>query len=257
MKDHLLQILAPVPDKLNVLREYLQSFILFGLQKQKFFQQCVFLGGTCLRFVADLPRFSEDLDFSLVKGRIDSAQMAQRLQQDLVAAGYQVTVKDRLGESVIALEVAFAGVLFETGISRDPRKKMMIKIEIDTRPPRGNKATVTLVNKYFPLALKHNDLPTLLAGKINALFTRPYTKGRDCFDIFWLVSRNRVSPNLAFLRNALRQMNSKVSASDWKIVLADKIRQASWKQVVRDVSPFLEFPGLEEAFTPESLLSLL
>ena len=257
MKDQLLKLVATVPNKLNVLREYLQSFILFGLQKHKFFHQCVFLGGTCLRFVTDLPRFSEDLDFSLATGGLDSADIGRRLGQELEAAGYQTTVKEHPNKSVVALEISFSGLLFETHVSRDPRKKVMIKVEIDTCPPPGNSTAVTLANKYFPLALKHNDLETLLAGKINALFTRPYTKGRDYFDIFWLLSRNRVSPNLPFLQNALRQMKSNIHAREWKAVLAEKIQNTSWKQIVSDVSPFLEFPGLEESFTPEVLLSLL
>ncbi|HNV71176.1 MAG TPA: hypothetical protein PKO06_15845, partial [Candidatus Ozemobacteraceae bacterium] len=85
------------------------------------------------------------------------------LRRDFEAGGYSATVRERADKSVVVLEVSFSGVLRETRITPDPRKKLMIKVEIDTRLPRGSKTTVTLSNKYFPLALKHNDLETLLA----------------------------------------------------------------------------------------------
>ena len=257
MKEQLLGIVGRANDKLNILREYLQSYILFSLQKHKFFQHNVFVGGTCLRFVSDLPRFSEDLDFSMTSGRIDLAAISHSLHRELEAAGYRATVKERSDSTVVSIDISFCGLLHEARITPDPRKKAMIRLEIDTRPPKGNTTRVTLSNRYFPLALKHNDLETLLAGKLNALFTRSFTKGRDYFDVFWLLSRNKVAPNLGFLRNALRQRNSEISAENWKTILIEKIQTASWKQVVNDVAPFLEFPGLEEAFTRETLLSLL
>ena len=47
------------------MREVLQDIILVAIGKSDFFNSCVFYGGTSLRIFRELPRFSEDLDFTL------------------------------------------------------------------------------------------------------------------------------------------------------------------------------------------------
>ena len=61
----LVKELADPTRKLNLLREYLQAFVLRSLHESEAFVHLSFVGGTALRFLFNLPRFSEDLDFSL------------------------------------------------------------------------------------------------------------------------------------------------------------------------------------------------
>ena len=51
----------------NALHEIIQELALAGLWRSKFFEIGAFYGGTSLRILYELDRFSEDLDFSLLK----------------------------------------------------------------------------------------------------------------------------------------------------------------------------------------------
>lgn len=53
-------------DKLNALHEVMQQITLAGLYRGGFFKKAAFYGGTCLRIFHQLPRFSEDMEFSLL-----------------------------------------------------------------------------------------------------------------------------------------------------------------------------------------------
>ena len=96
--------------------------------------------------------------------------------------------------------------MFEAGISPLKNQKISIKIEIDTNPPSGALYKKTITNKYFPVAFLSYDLPSLFAGKLHAVFSRKYTKGRDFFDIGWYLSKwSDLSPNFLLLKNSLLQ----------------------------------------------------
>jgi hypothetical protein len=76
--------------------------------------------------------------------------------------------------------------------------------EIDTRPPEGARCERRIVTRYVTFLLQHNDLPSLLAGKLHAATTRKYAKGRDWYDLMWYLSqRPPVAPNLPLLQAAL------------------------------------------------------
>ena len=55
----------------EALREILQEIVLLGLYDSGFFNHAAFYGGTALRILHKLPRFSEDLDFSLLEPNPD------------------------------------------------------------------------------------------------------------------------------------------------------------------------------------------
>ena len=57
--------LETVEDEEDALKEILQEIILFGLSRNEFISVAAFHGGTSLRILHQLPRFSEDLDFIL------------------------------------------------------------------------------------------------------------------------------------------------------------------------------------------------
>ena len=51
----------------NAIYEVSQQIILSGLADGGFFDKAAFYGGTCLRVFHGLNRFSEDMDFTLLK----------------------------------------------------------------------------------------------------------------------------------------------------------------------------------------------
>jgi predicted nucleotidyltransferase component of viral defense system len=53
--------------KRNAMYEVMQQIILAGLQRGYFFEKAAFYGGTCLRIFHGLGRYSEDMDFSLLR----------------------------------------------------------------------------------------------------------------------------------------------------------------------------------------------
>ena len=68
MKEYLLTLVSAATspiEKKNLAREYLQALILQSLQRAGAMTALAFHGGTALRFLYSLPRYSEDLDFAL------------------------------------------------------------------------------------------------------------------------------------------------------------------------------------------------
>lgn len=139
MKDHLLQLTrdrAPLQAR-NVVREYLQSRILGALQRAGAMTSLAFQGGTCLRFVFGLPRYSEDLDFALARGReeFDLRTCLKAVRSELAAEDYRVDVRVREHRTVHGALVRFPGVLYDIGLSPHATEVLAVRIEVDTRPP--------------------------------------------------------------------------------------------------------------------------
>ena len=104
MRDNVLTLVSNVIDpaeKLNLLREYMQACILRSLHESEAFLNLSFVGGTALRFAFNLPRFSEDIDFSLenIRGYCPVDWM-KKLKKDLSLADRKST---RLNSSHIPL----------------------------------------------------------------------------------------------------------------------------------------------------------
>ena len=264
MKDRALQLVraAPQGQKRNVLREYLQAHVLYSLQSVRAFERIAFVGGTALRFLYGLGRYSEDLDFSLEHARGYSFdRLLDQVKSDLANAGFDVTIHPHKGELVHSAFVSLPGLLYEAGLSPHRTEKLSVKIEIDARPPAGATTTTTLINRHFLVALLHYDIPSLMSGKLHALLSRPYTKGRDVYDLLWYLSRpNPVTPNVSLLRNALAQTGwngPRIRAENWREVIANKIVGLDFAKIAEDVEPFLERPEDRALLTREIVLSAL
>jgi predicted nucleotidyltransferase component of viral defense system len=264
MKEEALALVHGVSDPgqaLNRLREYLQAFVLRSLHESEAFRPLAFVGGSALRFLHGLPRFSEDLDFSLVSaaGYAGKEWMA-KVKRDLTLAGFspEVTWNDR--KVVHTGWVRVAGVLYEAGLSAMPAEKLAIKLEIDTRPPAGAHCERRVVTRYVTFLLQHYDLPSLLAGKLHAAITRKYAKGRDWYDLMWYLSQHPpVVPNLPLLQHALDQTQGagRHRAQAWVELVSARLATLDLQAVCDDVSPFLERPQDAALLTRDNLLGLL
>jgi len=265
MKDFLMELMGTqqgTDAKRNAMREYLQAYILRILHEKGLFRTAAFVGGTALRFLHQLPRYSEDLDFSLVKGTGDNfLELMKAVKTELHLAGYDVSITYKESRVVQYAFVKFARLLQETGLSPHENQVFSIKVEIDSNPPKGAALETILTNKFFPLALLSHDKPSLFSGKIHALLSRRYTKGRDYFDLGWYLSKwPDLSPNISFLINALQQTKWGApfpSENNWKEFLRDVLEKADWKKVKQDVTPFLERALDLQMVTKENILSLL
>ncbi len=213
--------------KMNVMREYLQAYTLRIMYDSGFFRSAAFLGGTALRFLYDLPRFSEDLDFSLVEkgGNHNFAEIVKKIKDEFASMDYNISATHNDKNTVQNAFFKFEGLMYEVGISPLKAQKFSIKIEIDTNPPEGAVAKSDIVNKYFPIGFLSYDIPSLFSGKLHAILCRKYTKGRDLFDLGWYLSKWKgLSPNLTLLKNALVQ-------TGWKKGFPD---ESNWREYVSE-----------------------
>ncbi|AKJ64544.1 nucleotidyl transferase AbiEii/AbiGii toxin family protein [Kiritimatiella glycovorans] len=247
--------------RLNLLREYLQALTMRSLHESEAFTRIAFVGGTALRFAYGLGRYSEDLDFTLETPEgYGPRPWMQKIKRDLLLAGFDLSVTWNERKTVHTGWIRFAGVLKELGLSPMDRQNLSIKIEIDTNPPAGAASIRTVIHRHVMFALRHYDPASLMAGKLHALLTRKYAKGRDWYDLLWyLGQRPPVEPNTVLLQNALDQTGDQPSprAADWRRLVREQIDTVDFDVIVSDVEPFLERPGEAALLTPEHLRSLL
>lgn len=245
----------------NLLREYLQACVLRSLHESEAFQCLSFVGGTALRFLYELARFSENLDFSLESpsGYTPVAWM-EKLKRDLSLSGFDAQVTWNQRKTVHVAWIRFAGLLRDAGLAGLPEQKLSIKIEIDTHPAGGGVTENDLVNRHMIISLRHHDLSSLMAGKIHAVIARRYPKGRDWYDLVWYrAKRPPVAPNLHLLQNALDQTQGKgtLSAANWVSLVLERLAFLDGKALMADVVPFLERPQEVELFSLEQIRTTL
>lgn len=264
MKDYLLNLVSSIADpaaKTNIMREYLQVYALRAMFEKGHFAQVAFVGGTALRFIFNVPRFSEDLDFSIVNSNgYDFKHMLDEIKQVFTSANYLMSIKFKSERIVNTAFLKFPELFHLAGMTHRKDQNLSIKLDIDTNPPKGATLASSLVNKYFPITFSHYDLPSLFAGKLHAFFTRPYVKGRDYFDIIWLLSRNKdIQPNFILLNNALEQTGNamRVTVSDWKEKVLERANLADWQSIISDVEKFSEDPQFIKNMRPEYMHGLL
>lgn len=224
----------------------------------------VFHGGTALRFLYGIRRYSEGLDFALE--RSDSSYAFKKYIESIGSGfsreGYTVEIKKlSIDKTVHSAFIRFPGLPFELELSGDRRAVIAVKVEVDTRPPAGATLETTVVRRHALLRLQHHDRASMLAGKLHAVLQRDYPKGRDFYDLIWYLSDPEWrAPNLELLNNALRQTGWKhnpLKEKTWRAAVVDRVKALSWDRVVRDVAPFLESPDDFEILTSDTLLSLL
>jgi len=236
----------------NVLQELMQHYVLSSLSRAGMFAQAMFHGGTCLRIVYGMNRFSEDLDFLLKQPdrgfrwqgylesvRKDCAQEGIAFEvQDKAQAGTPVRKAflktDSIGK-ILTLDLPF---------ERYQPRKIRIKLEIDTNPPAGSTFTTGYITFPVTVPVTTQSLESGFALKLHALLCRPYVKGRDWYDFVWYLAR-KTRPDLELLRHALQQQGpwagQKIAVTlRWVRENMDAaIRRIRWTAARDDVQRFL------------------
>lgn len=235
----------------NALKEIAQEIALMALSRAHFFRIAAFQGGTCLRILYGLERFSEDLDFVLEKTdkNFNWEPYIKNMQDEFNAYGYTLEVANKTKLDKI-MKTAFLKVNSVGGIlilkdNQTHRPKLQIKLEIDTHPPEGSTYELKYLDFPLPFSIQTQDMPSLFAGKIHALLCRDYTKGRDWYDFIWYVSR-KTSINFSLLSHALNQMGpwkdkNIVATPKWLLqTLRTKIIATDWDDAKKDIARFLK-----------------
>jgi len=236
-------------DHISALREILQQIALLGLWRSKFFEHAAFYGGTALRVLYQLDRYSEDLDFSLLKPDEQFSLEPYRaaLEREISSFGFEITFETRESKSRSAIASAFlkANTLKQLIVIRSgselfrktsPDEVLRIKLEVDTDPPGGFSTETRVVLQPLPFAVRLYCLPDLFAGKIHAVLCRKWknrVKGRDWFDLVWYLGR-RTPVHLRHLESRLRYSGDWAeSAPMTRSDLLERLRAAVRKLDVR------------------------
>jgi len=194
----------PLAKKRAVLREYLQVKILELLFREKKAVGLCFVGGTALRLLYELNRFSEDLDFDLIDlNRKQTDDLVKKVFGNLQKQGLSLDFYRNVSKKKIFYEFRFKDLLFDLGISKNANEKLAIKLDFEDFW-RGHKKQAVLLNRYGFLAnVMTIDLNQQLVQKLYAYLKRAETQPRDIYDIVWLIAQKAVIDKSFFRKNKM------------------------------------------------------
>ena len=232
-------------------KEILQDIALYGLWRAGFFDIAAFQGGTCLRIVHGMGRFSEDIDFILKQPDPDFSWPVylQGMVQCFEEFGLKSEIldKSRMDQRIKKAQIKDNSICHQLNLSffrENPARKQTIKLEIDVDPPENSGFAYRYLDFPLDFEVCHQDLNCNFSLKIHALLCRPYVKGRDWYDFNWYV-KQRVKPNLAHLQAALLQWGPwagqeiQIDLKWLKQKLTEKIGRIDWQDAAMDVERFL------------------
>jgi predicted nucleotidyltransferase component of viral defense system len=249
-------------DKRNATFEVMQQIILAGLQQGGFFDKAAFYGGTCLRIFHGLQRFSEDMDFSLVRKdeKFNIEDYFEPIIKVFESIGRNVVITKKDKRTFGRVESAFLkdntqlyDVAFQT------EKSIKIKIEVDTNPPLMFDTEQKLLMKPYSFMTRCFTIPDLYAGKMHALVFRNWktrVKGRDWYDFEWYV-RNDVPLDFLHLQERIREFSGEeMSREKFMQLLNERLATADMKSVLEDVTRFVRNPNELKIWSNDYFLEL-
>jgi len=260
-----------VEDYVRALREILQEIALLGLWRSKFFEKAAFYGGTALRILYGIDRYSEDIDFSLVKPMpdFDISRYISAVEREVRSFGFEasVTIGKKNAESQVQSAFLKADTLkyllvIETAADitrRIPRGQIMkIKIEVDTDPPMGFDTENKFLLQPIPFSVRTFVLSDLFAGKMHAVLCRRWksrVKGRDWYDLVWYAAHH---PQLHLGHLEQRMIQSghvkggeHLTKEKFFLLTSNAIDKLDVNQIKEEVEPFVKNPEALQVWSKE------
>lgn len=235
----------------NLLKEELQNYVLAYIYNDSKYNKLIFTGGTCLRKVYGLNRLSEDLDFDTTTQDFDITIFGSDIQKYFVSnLGYsQIKIKITNKQNTIFLRFP---ILKEIGLvkNRTP-EDLFVRCDISFTSDINQTTAPSMItagNQQF--LVNAYSLPTMFTNKIRAFLTRNYFKGkfqelpfkgRDIYDIFWLIqlsarSSYTIIPDITRLKKMLKLSSTKGVLS----LLVEKLNALDPAYIRRDLENLLE-----------------
>ncbi|MGE0633706.1 MAG: nucleotidyl transferase AbiEii/AbiGii toxin family protein [Pseudobdellovibrionaceae bacterium] len=259
----------------NALKEVIQEMTLAGLARSNFFDKAAFYGGTALRIFHGLPRFSEDLDFTLLSEQNDFSLKSyfDSVTKILESFGLEVEIEDVDKKKSSDVESAFLKAntkihLLKIAASKNmanqiqKNKKISVKFEVDTTPPIGFETEVKILPPPITASVKVLKLSYLFGGKMHAILFRKWqnrVKGRDFYDLLWYLGQN-IPLNLSYLENKMRdgnvwQESRKLNRDDLLQILETRVKTVNFKNAAKDIAAFIKDPEEVESWSQEMFLA--
>ena len=257
----------------SALREIMQEVTLAGLSRTDFFEKAAFYGGTALRIFHGLDRYSEDLDFSLIKpdSTFSVEPYFKAILDEFKSLGLTVSIKKKKKETAIDSaflkaetiwqEIVLEDIIKETGVRSN--KTLKIKIEVDRQPPLNFKTEEKLLLRPFSFYVKCFTKPSLFAGKMHALLFRKWkkrVKGRDWYDLEWYIKKGislDVNHFLARAKDTNDWHKGDISKGQIIQLLNSKIESVSFSNIKEDVVRFIRDETILDIWSPEYFNDLI
>ncbi len=248
-------------DTERALREILQEITLIGLWRSKFFDHAAFYGGTALRILYGLDRFSEDLDFTLLNNQSFTWNMfANQVVQELSCYGFEVNFSEKKKQIPTSVQSAFhktntKHALLQISQSKsltskhNPDALIRIKIEIDTCPTLGFNTTSTYLRDPLPIPIRTLHESSLFACKTHATLYRAWKqriKGGDWYDLIWFLRRG-TPLHVKYLEACMHasgtlEKHELLTILTIKNLLKNRLQQINLDAAKEDIRPFLRDP---------------
>jgi len=254
-----------------------QELALLGLWRSKFYEHVAFYGGTALRIFHGLPRYSEDLDFTLLRpgSDFDLSSHLEAVRAELAGFGFVFEVERKEKLLATAIDSAFIKGntrinLLEIGVPEGLEnhfpagQKLKVKMELDTDPPPGAETEVQTLLLPIPFQVKLFVPSCLFAGKVHALLCRNWkrrVKGRDFYDFVWYLGRG-IPVHLGHLQKRMEQTGhwktgDFLTREALKSLLQDRFAAVNFEQAKDDVLPFIEDDDAVALWSEEFFVGLV
>lgn len=265
--DSMVENYAPksAAERLAVQQEVMQLIALSGLARGGFFEKAAFYGGTCLHLFYGMERFSEDMDFTLLKPdpMFDFESYFPAIKEEFALAGKEVEIQLKHKGQPSSVESAFlkeSSEVFRIGFTT--QKQIKVKIEVDIDPPQGFTTEQKLLIKPVSRWIRVYSSSDLFAGKVSAALFRAWrtrTKGRDWYDLEWYV-RNGYACHLGHLVERCREVAPETDISTRDALISafrKRIATIDFKAARDDVRPFLKDASCLDIWSREYFNSIV
>ncbi len=252
------------------IREILQQTALLGLKRHGFFEKAAFYGGTALRILYGLDRFSEDLDFTLLKPdpNFDFTPFLDGIRKELASFGFELEIAQKIKTtetSIISAFMKMNTIQLYLAIGDEKKtqsinhnEKIQIKLEVDIDPPlhfRVEEQIVLSPTSFYVSTLHKSDL---FAGKMHAILYRAWkgrVKGRDWYDLIWYIQK-KIPLGIRYLEECMRQaknLGPEESLTRDRVLelLRSKIQVIDWESAKADMHSFISDPERLEIWSPQ------